>query len=115
MDIAGDAHAVFWLLILDGVAPGDGAAGLDGLIMSAQEDFMDRFQGQAVGHAQQVHGHRGTSAHGVHIAQRVGGGDLAEQVGIVYDRGKKVHGMDCRDLIGDFINAGVVAGIIANH
>ena len=36
------------------------------------------------------------STHGVNVAERVGGGDLAEGVGIVHDRREKIHRLDER-------------------
>ena len=57
----------------------------------------------------------GASAHGVDVAQGVGGGDLAECVGIVDDGREEVDGLHQREVGSDFVNAGVVGVIEANQ
>jgi hypothetical protein len=55
------------------------------------------------------------SAHGVDIAERVGGGDLAEDVRVVHDRREEIHGLD-EGLVGrDLIHSGVVGVIEADQ
>ncbi len=56
----------------------------------------------------------GTSAHGIDVAQRIGGGDLAEGVGIVHHGSEEVHGLDQREVGSDFVDAGVVGVIEAD-
>src|SRR4030095_16742458 len=41
-----------------------------------------------------VHASLGFTAHGVDIAQRIGGGDLAENIGVIDDGGEKIDGVD---------------------
>jgi len=43
----------------------------------------------------------GFAAHGVNIAERVGGGNLAESEWIVDDRREKIHGLHQREIIVD--------------
>ncbi len=56
----------------------------------------------------------GAATHGVDVAQGVGGGDLAECVGIVHDGGEEVDGLHQREVGSDFVNAGVI-GVIKTH
>ncbi|MCU1255963.1 MAG: hypothetical protein JWM83_2262, partial [Candidatus Angelobacter sp.] len=62
-------------------------------------------------------GQRGqrASAHGVNIAQGIGGRDLAESEWVVNDRGEKIHGLDERLCGGNLIHSGVVGCIKANQ
>ncbi len=55
------------------------------------------------------------SSHGVNVAERVGGGDLAEGVGIVHDGREKIHRLDERRLGREQIHAGVVGMIEADQ
>ncbi len=54
------------------------------------------------------------SAHGVDVAQGVGGGDLAESVGIVHDGREEVDRLDQRHVGSELVNAGVV-GVIETY
>ena len=55
------------------------------------------------------------AAHGVNIAQRVGGGDLAEGVRIVDDGGEEVDCLHQRLIGRDLIHAGVVGVVEADQ
>ena len=57
----------------------------------------------------------GPAAHGIHIAQRIGGGDLAEDVRIVDDGGEEVDRLDERQLRRELIHAGVVGCVKADE
>ena len=114
-DIARDAQAVFRLIVLNGMAAGNHAAGLHRLLVAALQNSADSLLGETARHTQQIHGHGGPSAHGVHIAEGVGRGDLAEPEGIVHNGGEEIHGVDGGDLIGDPIDAGIVAGVKAHQ
>ena len=53
----------------------------------------------------------GAAAHGVDVAERVGGGDGAEGVRIVDDGREEIHGMHEGELRRQFVDAGIVGGI----
>ena len=112
---AGDAQAVFWLIVLNGVSAGDDAAGLHRLVVAALENFPDGLQGKAVGYTQKIHGQPGHAAHGVYVAEGVCRSDLAEQIGVVHDGGEKVHRLDDGGIAGDAVDAGIVAAVIAHQ
>jgi len=52
----------------------------------------------------------GGPPHGVNIAQRVGGGNLAEQIWIVNNRREEIGRLDQGDVRRDAIDARIVAG-----
>ena len=80
IDEAGNGIAEFGLLVADAVAADHGAAGFHHLGKAARQDLLEYGQ-IALGRKAHVGQRRdGPSAHGVDIAQRVGGGDLAEGV-----------------------------------
>ena len=85
MDESRDAQAVLWFVILNGVAARDDASGLDGLGMSALQNGADILFRQTVRHTQEVHRNFRLAAHGVHVAQRVRRGDLAEEIRIIHN------------------------------
>ena len=114
MDIAGDAQAVFRLIVLNGVAPGDDAACLHRFLVAALQNFPDGLLRETAGDAQQVHGHGGPPPHGVHVTEGVGRGDLPEPEGVIHNRGEEIHGMNGGDLVGNAVNTGVVAGVKAH-
>ena len=115
MDIPGDAEAVFRLVVLNRVAPGNDAARLHRLLVSALQNAADNLLRQRAGHAQKVHGHSRSPAHGVHIAEGVGGGDLSEPEGIIHNGRKEIHGMNGRDLISNAVHTGIVIGVEAHQ
>ena len=55
------------------------------------------------------------AAHGIHIAQRVGGGDLAEDIGVVDDGREEVDRLDQRQLRRELIHSGVVGCVEADE
>ena len=61
----------------------------------------------------QVHGGFGFAAHGIDIAQCIGGGDLAEPERIVHNGCKEVHGLDDGQIIRYPVNTGIVSPIEA--
>ncbi len=91
VDEAHDAEAVLGLLVDDGVAAGDEAAGLEHLVGAAAQDIGQDVLAQVVGEGGHVQGQEHLAAHGVDVAHGVGGGDGAEGVGVVHQRGKKIH------------------------
>ena len=91
VDEAHDAEAVLGLVVDDRVAAGDEAARLQHLVGAAAQDLDQDVLAQVVGEGGHVQGQEHLAAHGVDVAHGVGGGDGAEGVGVVHQRGKKVH------------------------
>ena len=58
--------------------------------------------------AHHVQGGLGFRPHGEHVAERVGGGDLAVDEGVVHHRGDEVHGLDHGHVVRDFVDSGVL-------
>ena len=56
-----------------------------------------------------VHGEDGSAAHGIYVAQGVGGGHLSEGEGVVDDRRKEVHGLDQGQFVIHLVDGGVVS------
>ena len=114
MDESRDAQAVLWLIILNGVAARDDASGLDGFGMPTLQNGANVVFRKAVRHAQKVHRHSWLAAHGVHVAQRVRRGNLAEEIRIIHNGGEEVDRLNDGDLVGDAVHGGVVAAVVAD-
>ena len=116
MDHAGHGEPVFQLRIIDAVAAHQQGPGLMNLIQAAGQDSQEHLFGHGLdGVADDVEGRQGPPAHGVHVAQGIGRGDLAERVGIVDHGGKKVHRLDQRDLGRQAIHPRVIRGLHADQ
>ena len=114
MDESRDAQAVLWLVILTGVDARDDASGLDGFGMPTLQNGANVVFRKAVRHAQKVHRHSWLAAHGVHVAQRVRRGDLAEEIRIIHNGGEEVDRLNDGDLVGDAVHGGVVTAVVAD-
>src|SRR5690606_33023784 len=109
IDQADRDQAVDRLHRVDGVAAGDGDAGVAAGAGAAVEDARDRLRGEHVHrHAHQGQGEQRGAAHGVDVADRVGGGDAAEVVRIVDDGHEEVGGRHDRLALVDAVHGGVV-------
>ena len=64
---AAHRQAVLGLVVVDGMAARDGAAGLDALVGAARQNFTGNLNAQAARDAQQVHGMARPPAHGVDV------------------------------------------------
>ena len=104
-------QAVLGLVIVDGVAARDGATRLDALVGAARQNLTGNLNAQAARDAQQVHGMARPPAHGVDIRQRVGCGDLAEQIGIVDHRREEVDGLHEAQVFANTKDTRIVGGI----
>ena len=95
------------------MAADDGAIGFDHFRKATGEYLLENFE-ITIGRETNVsQGGDGTSAHGIHVAQGVGSGDLAEGVRVVDDGGEEVHGLHQRGAGVDLINTSVVGVIEA--
>jgi hypothetical protein len=57
-----------------------------------------------------IHGRERPAAHGVHIAEGVGRGDLPETVWVVDDGREKIQGLNQGQIVPNFIDTGIVRG-----
>ena len=107
-DFSGDGEAVLGFFVDDGVSAGDDGACFADLVGSAAEDVGDDVGGEILGEGGDVEGEEDASAHGVDVGHGVGGGDRAELVGVVDERGEEVEGLDERAIVIDRVDGGVV-------
>src|SRR5579859_2072973 len=114
MDQAGYGIAELCFFVADAVAAYYGASGFDHFGEAAGENALEDADVGLVGETDE--GHRGERlpAHGVNVAERVGGGDLAEGVGVVDDGRKEVDRLYERLVGRELIHSGVVGVIEAN-
>ena len=114
VDEAGDGVSEFCFFVANAVAADDGASGFHHFGKAACEDALEDCEVGFLGKANQGEGSERASAHGVNIAESIGGCDLSEGVRIVHDRGEEVHRLDERRLGRELIHAGVVGMIKAD-
>jgi len=115
-DGARDHQAIFWLLIIDGMAAEYGDAGLPGFFRAALENVRQNLQGELVaGEADDIQGKQRRGPHGVNIGEGIGRGDLAELVGIVDDGGEEIDALDENPAVGQAVRSGVVGIVEADE
>src|ERR1039458_9314943 len=115
VDGAGDGVAEFNFVVGDAVAAEDGAFGLAHFFGAALEDLLERGQIAFSGIGQDGERRDGAAAHGVDIAQGVGGGDGAEGIRVIDDGSEEVDGLHQGQVRRDLIDAGVIGGIEADQ
>src|ERR1019366_7640338 len=111
VDGAGDGVAEFNFVVGDAVAAEDGAFGLAHFFGAALEDLLERGQIALGGPGQDGERRDGAAAHGVDVAQSVGGGDGAEGVRVVDHRREEVHGLHQGQVRRELVYACVIGGI----
>ena len=89
----------------------DGATRLDALVGAARQNLTGNLNAQTARNAQQVHSMARPPAHGVDVRQRVGCGDLAEQIGIVDHRREEVDGLHEAQVFAKTKDTRIVGGI----
>ena len=90
-----DGHAVFDFFVDNAVASYNNRAALFDFIGAAFENLAKDFHLHlTLWEANDVHRRFGFSTHGVNVAQRIRGGDLTEDIGIVNDGREKIHRVD---------------------
>ena len=99
MHEAGHAESVLGLVILHGMTAHQDCSRLLHLVRTARQDISQNGRVKAVGESHDIQRHLRHTAHGVDIAQRVGRRDLSEHIGVIYNRGKEIHGLNHRHLI----------------
>src|SRR5580658_2851367 len=91
MNYSRDRISKFCFCIANAVAADHRASRLDHLRQSAGENTLQNFEVAFLRKTHESQRSQWLSAHGINVAERVGRGDLAEDVGIVYDGRKKIH------------------------
>ena len=114
VDKARHRQAVDGLGPVDGMPAGDDRPRLVGLGVAAPQDLVYRVLVHGFGQAHDVQRGAGLAAHGVHVAQGIGRRDLAEEIWVIHDGREKVRGLHQGHLVGDYIDAGIVAFVVAH-
>ncbi len=108
VDRAGDGVAELDVFFVDGVAADQGAAGFVDFFGAAAENLFEDGEVAGSGVGEDGEGGERARAHGVDVAQGVGGGDGAEGVGIVDDGGEEVDGLHEGTLRRELVHARIV-------
>ena len=111
-----DGEAKDGLGRVDTVAAGQGDAGLPtGLSASVDHGLRD-FSAELVdGPAEDGDGHQRRAAHGVDIADGIGGGDPAKREGIIDDGHEKIGGRDQAAAIAQIDHRGIILALMADQ
>ena len=115
VDEARHRQAVLRLLVQDAVAAGDEGSGLVDLVIASPQQLVDSILGHVRRDSHDVQAQLGFTAHGVHVAEGVGGRDLAEEIGVVGNRREEIHRLHQGQVLGDLVDAGVVALVKAHQ
>ena len=85
------------------------------LLVSSGEDGFYRINRKTVREGEQVHGQLRSASHGVDVAEGVRRCNLTEHVRIVYNRREEVDAVNQRNVIGNPIDAGIVAAVESHY
>ena len=88
---------------------------LQHLLGTAPHDLPQDIQVHILRKADDVQRCPDVSAHGVHIAERIGGRDLAEQIRILHHRRKKIQCLHDGRVLRDPVNRRVVPAVISDQ
>lgn len=91
------------------------ASGFHHLGKAAGKDLLQDVEIAFVGKADDSQRGQRPSAHGVNVAQGIGGRDLAKGERVVNDGREEIHGLDERLCGGNFVHSGVVGCVKANQ
>ena len=112
MDHSGDCHAIFDFFIDDAVAADHNRAGLLDPLRPAFHDLAEDLDIHlALGKGDDVQRRFGLCSHRIDIAQRIGRGDLAEDVGVIHNGGEKINRIDDGQIRPKTIHSCVVGGL----
>ena len=107
--LAGDGVPEFDFWVRDGVAAEERDPGFDECVGAALEDRPDDIgRGTVLGKRRDGERRARRAAHRIHVAERIGRGDPAEEVRVVDDRREEVDGLDQRRSVTPPIHAGIV-------
>src|SRR5580692_2281564 len=101
MNQTGDRIAKLNIVVANGMSADDGALRFVHLVQAAANDLL---KNRGIAFVWKAHNReRGNwlSAHGVDIAERIGGGDLAKGKRIVDDWREKIHGLHNRETVSE--------------
>src|ERR1700693_4543544 len=101
MNQASDRISELNIVVANGVSADDGALRFIHLVQAATNDLLEN---RGVAFFRKAHNReRGNwpSAHGIDIAERIGGGYLAKGKRIVDDWREKIHGLNNRETVGE--------------
>ena len=115
MDEARHRQAVLGLLVQNAVAAGDECSGLVDLVIAAPQQLVDSVLRHIRRNRHDVQAQLGLAAHGVHVAEGVGGSNLAEQIGVVGNGREEIHRLHQGQVLGDLIDRGVIALVKAHQ
>src|SRR3990167_3582333 len=108
-------QAVFYLLILYGMAAHQKDACLRKLIHTAVDYLLKYREVKPCRECNDIHGKPRHAAHGIHIAQCIYSGNLAECIGVVYNWRKKIKCVYYSQLFCKFIHPGIVSARSEEH
>ncbi len=111
---AGDGVSELGFVVADAVSADNRATGFHHLGKSAGQDSLQNGEIAFFRKADQGQGGERTSAHGVDVAERIGGGNLPERVRVIHDGREEVGGLHQCGVRADLIHAGVVGVIEAD-
>ena len=111
----GDGQPVLWLVVGDGMAPGNHRSGLDDLFRAAPQDLADYLRGHVGRKSAHVQGKNHLAAHSVNIAHGVGRGNGPVIIGIIHHRRKKVDGVDDGLLVIQFVDSSIIGRMQPNQ
>lgn len=94
MNEAGYAQTVFRNRILDRVSAADDGIRFLYFFITALQYSLYRRLGKRLRETEYVHGELGSSAHGVHVAECIGGGSFAVRIRIIYYRREYIDSLD---------------------
>ena len=115
IDQSGDGISELGFFVADAVAADHRAVRFHHFREAAGENLLQHFEIATGGEAYVGQRGDGASAHGVYVAQGIGGGDLAEGVGVVDDGREEIDSLHQRDIGGDFVDAGIIGMIEADQ
>ncbi len=101
MDGPCDCVAELNIVVADGVAADDRAVCFFHFVEAAADYLLQDRRISFFRKANNRKGRDGFSTHGVNVAERIGGGNLAEGEWIVDDRREKIHRLHQREIVVD--------------
>ena len=110
-----DRQTVLNIHIVDRVTANQHTAGFDDFLTAAAEDLTQHIDIPALGETDDIHGSLYFTAHGINVAEGVGGSDLAEGIGIIHHGREEVHSLNDTDIIRHFINSCIVGTVEADQ
>ena len=112
VNAAGDREAELDLAVADAVAADDDAAGRAAGVGTATQDLDQQVHRELlIGEADEVQRGERLGAHGVDVAERVGGGDATEGERVIDQRREEIRGLHERKLVRKPEHTRIVAGI----